>query len=253
MTERRDVAAYAGGVFSAGGDGVAHEEPLEIRLNGAVVAMTMRSPGDDAVLARGFLHAEGLVDGRAAMAIHGEGNRVDVEAAGAAAPAAPVRIGYVGASCGVCGRAAIDDMVARLAPVPASGWGIATPELLALPDRLRAYQPGFAQSGAVHAAALFDAHGAILAGYEDVGRHNAVDKLIGRMLADGLTGGLLVSGRTSFEIIQKAAMAGIPLVAAISGPTSMAVDLSLAMGITLVGFLRPGRFNVYGHPGRVRG
>ncbi|MEU6488683.1 formate dehydrogenase accessory sulfurtransferase FdhD [Streptomyces sp. NPDC046887] len=262
-TERRRVVRIRDGAVSARPDTLAGEEPLEIRLNGRPLAVTMRTPGDDFALATGFLVSEGVVaaaeEVRSVVYCAGaqdDGtntyNVVDV----GLAPGVPVpetgleRNVYTTSSCGLCGKASLDAVRTStrftLGPGPT---GI-TPELLAaLPERLRAAQRVFDRTGGLHAAALFSPAGELLDVREDVGRHNAVDKLVGRALREGLLplDGtiLLVSGRASFELAQKAVMAGVPFLAAVSAPSSLAVELAAETGLTLVGFLRGRSMNVY--------
>jgi FdhD protein len=238
-------------------DSVIVEEPLEVRLDGRLVATTMRTPGHDFELAVGFLSAEGLLAGAPVRRVRycatgpaaGTGfNVVDVDTGGVA-PAAPARLGTVGAACGLCGHASIESLAARLAPLPAPL--AADPVVLAaVPAAVRASQSLFEATGSVHAAASFDpATGDVGVVREDVGRHNAVDKVVGRLLLDGRfpAGGaaLFVSGRASFEMVQKAWAAGFGLVAAVSGPSSLAVETARRANLTLVGFLRPSSMNVY--------
>jgi len=250
-------------------DQVAVEEPLQIRVAfGSAgeppedLLVTMRTPGADAELVRGFLYAEGLLD-RAADVL-GEsrddppGNVLTLSLDAALRPrfANRRRDFYATAACGVCGKASIEALQRRVRhPGGSSGWSIATPALAALPEALLARQPAFARTGGMHAAALFDCDGAISAVREDVGRHNAVDKLVGAALLAGtlplIRSGLFVSGRVSFEIIEKASMAGCPLVASVGAPTSLAVDAAWEAGVTLVGFVRGGRFNIYSLPARI--
>ncbi|MGW7303273.1 formate dehydrogenase accessory sulfurtransferase FdhD [Streptomyces sp. NPDC054829] len=264
VTERRPVLRIRDGRASRRPDTLVAEEPLEIRLNGRPLAVTMRTPGDDFALAVGFLVSEGVV-GRAeevANVVYCAGatadgsnsyNVVDVRLArGVPLPAITLeRNVYTSSSCGLCGKASLD------AVRTTARWAIAdtppvrvTPELLAaLPDQLRAAQRVFDRTGGLHAAALFSPEGELLDLREDVGRHNAVDKLIGRALRDDALplsrAVLLVSGRASFELAQKAVMAGIPVLAAVSAPSSLAVDLATGTGLTLIGFLRGGSMNVY--------
>lgn len=271
-----------GGGLAATDDRVAREEPLEIRLTAGgerkTVAVTMRTPGADRELAAGFLYGEGLVRERGLLTgfeVFAEedaetGARRDVVEVGLKARRLPnlqslERHFFTGSACGVCGRAALDEMlVAGCEAVTAPGPGLTAEALAALPETLRASQSAFDATGGVHAAALFDSSAALVAAREDVGRHNALDKLIGRSLlageleegAGGEGGGLgrsavLVSGRASFEIVQKCLAAGVPLICAVSAPTSLAVEMAERFGITLIGFVRSGRFNVYTHPGRV--
>jgi FdhD protein len=244
-------------------DEVAVEAPLEIRVGGKALTVVMRTPGHDEELARGFLYAESLVDGGGDIVaiarperLTGDevGNVVDVTLRpGARAPAGD-RLFYASSSCGVCGKNAISALRVR-APVVSSTLRIAAATLAALPERLRAAQPMFACTGGVHASGLFAADGALELVREDVGRHNALDKLIGWALAHDrlpLTDRLLlVSGRVSYEIVQKAIAAGLPLVAAVGAPSTLAIDLADEFALTLVGFVRDGGMNVYTHPDRV--
>ncbi|MFH8366880.1 formate dehydrogenase accessory sulfurtransferase FdhD [Streptomyces sp. NPDC018031] len=275
VTERRRVIRVRDGAVSSRPDTLVAEEPLEIRLNGKPLAITMRTPGDDFALAAGFLVSEGVL-GRAeelasivycAGATAGDAgpdgaggggntyNVVDVRlAAGVPVPDITLeRNVYTTSSCGLCGKASLD-AVRTTARWPVgddlrSPVRLTTGTLAALPDRLRAAQRVFDRTGGLHAAALFTAQGDLLDVREDVGRHNAVDKLVGRALREGLlplSGAvLLVSGRASFELAQKAVMAGIPVLAAVSAPSSLAVDLAVETGMTLVGFLRGSSMNVY--------
>ncbi|MBW8087825.1 formate dehydrogenase accessory sulfurtransferase FdhD [Streptomyces hygroscopicus subsp. hygroscopicus] len=285
VTERRRVIRIRDGAVSTRPDTLVTEEPLEIRLNGKPLAITMRTPGDDFALAAGFLVSEGVL-GRAdelANIVYCAGatedgsntyNVVDVKLA----PGVPVpditleRNVYTTSSCGLCGKASLDAVRTtarwRLGDGEdgtdgtdgtdgadgADGGGGSPlriePETLSmLPDRLRAAQRVFDRTGGLHAAGLFTPDGELLDLREDVGRHNAVDKLVGRALQQGLlplSGSvLMVSGRASFELAQKAVMAGIPVLAAVSAPSSLAVDLAAETGLTLVGFLRGTSMNVY--------
>lgn len=246
------------------------EEPLEIRVNGRPLTVTMRTPGSDVELAQGFLLTEGMVTRREDIAAvqycNGAGpdglntyNVLDVTLAqGVPAPDVDVtRNFYTTSSCGVCGKASLDAV--RLSSRHSPGDDPATVDadtLTALPDKLRERQKVFAATGGLHGAALFDTDGTALVVREDIGRHNAVDKVIGWALESGrvpLTGTvLLVSGRASFELTQKAVMAGIPVLAAVSAPSSLAVDLAAQSGLTLVAFLRGDSMNVYTRPDRVR-
>jgi FdhD protein len=252
-------------------DTVAAEEPLEIRLAGRPLAVTMRTPGDDFDLVHGFLATEAVIGGpddvaglRYCDSVDADGrntyNVVDVDlAAGVAAPATALdRNFYTSSSCGVCGKASIDAIRTRSRfDVAADGVRVPLGVLLGLPDRLRAAQEVFAKTGGLHAAGLFTADGELRTVREDVGRHNAVDKVIGEAVRAGalpLSGHVLVvSGRASFELTQKAAMAGIPVLAAVSAPSSLAVELAREVGITLVGFLRGDGCNVYTCPERLTG
>ncbi|WP_445519954.1 formate dehydrogenase accessory sulfurtransferase FdhD [Streptomyces sp. NEAU-174] len=270
VTERRRVIRIRDGAVSTRPDTLVAEEPLEIRLNGKPLAITMRTPGDDFALAAGFLVSEGVL-GRAdelANIVYCAGatqdgsntyNVVDVTLA----PGVPVpditleRNVYTTSSCGLCGKASLDAVrtTARwpladgLEDAGGSAVRIEPETLSVLPDRLRAAQRVFDRTGGLHAAALFSPDGELLDLREDVGRHNAVDKLVGRALQQGLlplSGSvLMVSGRASFELAQKAVMAGIPVLAAVSAPSSLAVDLAAETGLTLVGFLRGTSMNVY--------
>jgi FdhD protein len=270
VTERRRVLRIRDGVAGHRADTLVAEEPLEIRLNGKPLAITMRTPGDDFALATGFLVSEGVLAAAEEVAsvvycagATAEGmntyNVVDV----ALAPGVPVpditleRNVYTTSSCGLCGKASLDAVrTATRLPIaePRAAW--LTPGLLAtLPDRLRAAQAVFERTGGLHAAALFTAEGELLDVREDVGRHNAVDKLVGRALRDGhlplADRILMVSGRASFELAQKAVMAGIPVLAAVSAPSSLAVDLAAESGLTLVGFLRGTSMNIYAGETRI--
>ncbi|MFH8842896.1 formate dehydrogenase accessory sulfurtransferase FdhD [Streptomyces sp. NPDC017868] len=270
VTERRRVVRIRGGVVSTRPDTLVAEEPLEIRLNGRPIAITMRTPGDDFALAAGFLVSEGVLaaasdvrnivycagateDGRNTY------NVVDVQLApGVEVPDITLeRNVYTTSSCGLCGKASLDAVrtTARF-PIADAPPVRLTPELLSeLPERLRAAQRVFDSTGGLHAAALFTEDGELLDVREDVGRHNAVDKLVGRALREGLLplerAVLLVSGRASFELAQKAVMAGIPVLAAVSAPSSLAVDLAAETGLTLVGFLRGPNMNVYAGEHRI--
>ena len=240
-------------------DQVAREEPLEIRIEGQSVAITMRTPGHDLELAAGFLLTEGVIDGPddiTAMAhidspANPQGNTVDtVLASGvpAARRHAADRTLFASSSCGVCGKESIDRLLLKTPPL-----GTVLPVdpgvILSLPERLRAAQDVFDRTGGLHAAALFSATGELEVSREDIGRHNAVDKVIGwRLWADCLPINdriLLVSGRAGFEIVQKALMASIGVLAAVGAPSSMAVQLAEESGMILIGFLRDGRFNQY--------
>jgi FdhD protein len=243
-------------------DDVAVEAALEVRLNGQPFSVTMRTPGADRELAAGFLFTEGVVRATAdIVAVHADpsGDVVDVilteeRAAAVAAQRDARRQVTTTSSCGMCGRP--DLASTRLtAPTVALTRGIDADAIRALPGRIAPLQETFAATGGLHAAALCTLDGAIVDTAEDVGRHNAVDKIIGRRLLAGLLPAgdalLFVSGRTSFEILQKAWLAGVPLVAAVSAPSSLAIALADEAGITLIGFVRGGRFNIYTHPARI--
>ncbi len=255
---------------SPASDHLAVEEPLEIRLGFAdgshkAVSITMRTPGDDAELAAGFLFTEGIIKfpkqvkhirhcglkiGKLkgtldrAAALNSNTIRVDL-----AESAAVERHFYTTSSCGVCGKSSIEALQSEAEPLAADGFQVSGEILHRLPDRLREVQSVFEQTGGLHASALFDADGDVDIVREDVGRHNALDKVIGRKFLDGKLPLsqqiLLVSGRASFELVQKALMAGIPIMAAVGAPSSLAVELAREFNMTLVGFVRDGRFNIY--------
>lgn len=252
-------------------DWVVVEEPLEIRAGGpgqepVSVAVTMRTPGHDFELAVGFLRTEGLIESRDQIAAPGGSgsslslledrtcNVVLIETKGVFDGSRLNRNFLATSSCGLCGKSTLDQVEARCDPV-APGPLVSGSVIVGLPESLRASQTAFERTGGLHAAGLFDAEGRLLTIREDVGRHNAVDKLIGRAFLDALlplSGHiLLVSGRTSFEILQKAAIAGVPIVAAVSAPSSLAIATADRLGVTLIGFLRGPSFNVYTHPGRI--
>ncbi|MGY1670050.1 formate dehydrogenase accessory sulfurtransferase FdhD [Geodermatophilus sp. SYSU D00710] len=263
VTSRTPVLRIRGPVRTTRPDTVAAEEPLEIRLDGTPLAVTMRTPGADFDLVHGFLATEGVIAGvedvaglRYCNSVDDEGrntyNVVDVDlVAGVEPPATALdRTFLTSSSCGVCGKASIDAIRTRTRhDVAADATRLELATLLAMPDRLRAAQEVFSKTGGLHAAGLFTADGELVALREDVGRHNAVDKVVGDAVREGrlpLTGHvLMVSGRASFELTQKAAMAGIPVLAAVSAPSSLAVELAADVGITLVGFLRGDGCNVY--------
>lgn len=238
--------------LDGGTDEVAVELPLEIRLNGAPVAVTMRTPGHDFELAAGFLYGEGILSSAPEMRLTADlaANVVDAVAAHAVAPA--TRRFYTTSSCGICGKGALEEVEAIAPPVTA-GLSIPRALLAELPERLR--QPGFERTGGLHATGLFSAEGELLEVREDVGRHNAMDKIVGAALLDGSLPlserALCVSGRLAFELVQKAARAGAPILVGVGAPTSLAVELADDRGITLAGFARGGRVNVYTHAGRV--
>lgn len=249
-------------------DCVAVEEPMEVRVNGASFAVIMRTPGADRDLAAGFLLAEdvvrtadeiGAIEYCAEVDDEGRGNTINVTVLGAAMARLEVRLDdrrqvMMTASCGLCGRRTIESLQARVSAVSGQ-WTVPASVIASLPGRLRAAQAVFESTGGLHAAGLFDRSGALLLSAEDVGRHNAVDKIVGRMLLAGEhpldDRLLLVSGRTSFELVQKALLAGVPLIAAVSAPSSLAIDLATEAGITLCGFVRGATFNIYSHPHRI--
>jgi FdhD protein len=227
-------------------DRVAVEEPLEIRVAGEALAVTMRTPGHDEELALGFLYGEGLIDGPAEAGPTADlaANIVEVDAQLRFDPGR--RRFYTSSSCGVCGKGALAEVAVHAEPA-AEGPVVPRALLAGLPDRLR--QPAFAQTGGLHATGLFDPQGELLVVREDVGRHNAMDKVVGRALLDGLLPlhdrVLCVSGRLSFELVQKTAVAGAPILVGVGAPTSLAVELAADRGLTLCGFARRGRLNVY--------
>jgi FdhD protein len=234
-------------------DEVAVEEPLEIRVNGEPVAVTMRTPGHDEELALGFCLSEGIAATAARLPDDLAANTVEVDAPGFDA-AALRRSFYTTSSCGVCGKGALE-AIAVEAPRVDSELTVPAELVAALPDRLREDQAVFAATGGLHATGLFDETGTLLCLREDVGRHNAMDKVVGWAHGAGrlpLARSLLcVSGRLSFELVQKAAVAGCPLLVAVGPPSSLAVELAADRGITLCGFVRDGRVNLYTEPWRV--
>jgi FdhD protein len=263
----REVHVLGGAQEGPRDDEVVVEEPLEIRVAGDTVAITMRTPGRDHELALGFLFAEGIIAdagdlGRVAHCgrpdEEGYGNTIDA-LPGPGVALDPSRLAdsrrgtLTTSACGVCGRRSIDDLLDRVGPL-SIGARIPVARIHESVTTLRARQPSFTRTGGVHAAAILDAGGEALSSAEDVGRHNAVDKAVGALLRDGGRDAaqlLVVSGRVSFEIVQKAAVARIPVVTAVSAPTSLAVDLAERLGLTLCGFVRDGRANVYTHRERL--
>jgi FdhD protein len=257
-----DVVRYRDGDVAHVSDDVAHEEPLEIRVRGRAVSVTMRTPGHDEELAAGFLLTEGLIR-RAADVLrivpcdrNDAGNVLNV----LLAPDVHVdfdkltRHVFASSSCGLCGKATIDAVRATFPPVE-SDLPLDAATLLSMPDAMRKQQSTFDLTGGLHAAALFGGSGNLIVLREDVGRHNAVDKVIGHALLHDITPDrhvLAVSGRSSFEIVQKALAARIPVIAAVSAPSSLAVAFCRESNQTLVGFLRERRMNVYSHPERIR-
>jgi FdhD protein len=262
------VIGVAGEVATEKADQLAVEEPLAIRISfgpirdrrRATVSVTMRTPGHDDDLAAGLLFAEGVVTdpgqilgiavGRSENAV-----QVDLHPELCVDLAHLDRRGYTTSSCGVCGKTSIDAIEAACDGPRPGGTPIPAAVIHALPARLRAAQPTFTRTGGLHAAALFDASGMLLTVREDVGRHNAVDKLIGSEFRTGRLPCderiLLVSGRASFELVQKAAVAGVPVFAAVGAPSSLAVRLARRLGVTLLGFVRDGRFNIYSGAERI--
>ena len=262
------IVAVRGSELEYRADRVVGEEPLEIRAAGpgqepVAVAVTMRTPGFEDELAVGFLRTEGLVEGPEVLRIergdpaemNQPDDRVTVHLARAFDASVVAQRHFVAtASCGICGKASLDEVAIRSDPLP-PGPVVQRSAILALPDLLRAAQRAFDQTGGLHAAGLFTAAGELLAVHEDVGRHNALDKLVGsQVLAKTMPlheRVLMVSGRVSFEIVQKAAVAGIPIVCAVSAPSDLAVEAADRLGVTLVGFLRGDGFNVYAHDERI--
>ncbi|HEY5099080.1 MAG TPA: formate dehydrogenase accessory sulfurtransferase FdhD [Gaiellaceae bacterium] len=234
-------------------DRVAVEEPLEIRIGGTPVAVTMRTPGHDEELALGFCLSEGLRPESARVPDDLAANTIDVDAGGFDA-ARLQRSFYTSSSCGVCGKGALE-AVAVEAPRVDSQLRVPVGLIASLPDRLREEQATFAATGGLHATGLFAADGTLLCSREDVGRHNAFDKVVGRAFLDGLLPlaehVLCVSGRLSFELVQKAAVAGCPILVAVGAPSSLAVELAGDRGVTLCGFVRGGSVNVYTEPWRI--
>jgi FdhD protein len=236
-------------------DRVAVEEPLEIRVNGRAVAVTMRTPGHDEELALGFCVSEAIEPVSARVPDDLAANTVDVDVPGFD-PARLERSFFTSSSCGVCGKGALE-AVAVEAPRVTAEWTVPRELVASLPERLRADQGAFAATGGLHATGLFDRSGALLCLREDVGRHNAMDKVIGWAFSGGalpLAANILcVSGRLSFELVQKATVAGCPLLVAVGAPSSLAVELAGDRGITLCGFVRDGRVNVYTETWRLSG
>jgi FdhD protein len=262
LVDRRRVLRVRGAGTEAASaqeqpDQLAVEAPLTLRIGDRTIATTMRTPGHDLELALGWLVAEGVArrPGDVLEATSCDADTVQLRLApGIVAP--KTRLGATSSACGVCGSDTIDEVLARRGPAPAPGLPLVAAEVIAgLPDTLRTAQRAFARTGGLHAAGLFSAQGDVLCVREDVGRHNAVDKVVGWALQAGLLPGsaylLQVSGRASFELTQKAAMAGIPLLSAVSAPSTLAVDLAREAGLTLIGFVRGDSMNVYSGSDRV--
>jgi FdhD protein len=263
------IVAVRGGSLEVRADRVAGEEPMEIRAVGpgqepVAIAVTMRTPGHEDELAVGFLRTEGLIDGPEVASVStGDPARLnqpdDTVLVRLSRPFDASRVAerhfVATASCGICGKASIDEVAIRCDPIPAGTPVVSRSVVLSLPDSLRAGQQAFGETGGLHASGLFTPAGELIAIREDVGRHNALDKLVGsQVLAGSLPLHdriLMVSGRVSFEIVQKAAVAGIPIVCAVSAPTDLAITAAERLGVTLVGFLRGDGFNVYSHDDRV--
>jgi FdhD protein len=271
VTVRRPVLRVSADGVRRRQDALAAEEPLELRVAGKALAVTMRTPGHDVELAHGFLLTEGVIGAAEDVSTARYCDSVDAQgrntynvldlalAPGVEPPDTGVeRNFYTTSSCGVCGKAALDAVKLKTRFSPAADDCRVSPEALAAyPEKLREQQRVFESTGGLHAAGLFTADGELLVVREDVGRHNAVDKVTGWALLNGrvpLAGSvLMVSGRASFELVQKAAMAGIPVLAAVSAPSSLAAELADEQGITLIGFLRGTSMNVYTHAERVTG
>jgi FdhD protein len=251
LTATIRVVRLPGG--AAAEDRVAVEEPLEIRIGGRPVAVTMRTPGHDEELALGFCLSEGLAPRSARLPDDLAANTVEVDAPGAD-PERLARSFYTSSSCGVCGKGALEAVAVEAPPVE-SELRVTARVVAALPERLRAGQGAFDVTGGLHATGLFSAEGELLCLREDVGRHNAMDKVLGWAFGAGLlplrSCVLCVSGRLSFELVQKAVVAGCPVVVAVGAPSSLAVSLAADRGVTLCGFVREGRVNVYTEPWRL--
>jgi FdhD protein len=269
LSVRRPVLHLDAGASTRRQESLAAEEPLEIRVDGRPLSVTMRTPGHDVELAHGFLLTEGVIGSpgdvlaaRYCDSLDDAGrntyNVLDLALAAAVEPPAPglERNFYTTSSCGVCGKASLDAVALKSRFSPAADPVTVTPAVLStLPDTLRAAQTLFDSTGGLHAAGLFTADGRLLVAREDVGRHNAVDKVLGwallerRIPAAGTV--LMVSGRASFELVQKAVMAGVPVLSAVSAPSSLAAELAVEAGLTLVGFLRGQTMNVYSGTQRI--
>lgn len=260
-------AASGAATRETASDRVATEQPLEIRVEGRSVAVVMRTPGHDEELAAGFLLSEGvartrhdifeisqcpsiptgLEENNVVDVLLSKGTRVDLDQL--------TRHVFSSSSCGICGKATIESVFQSFDPIPSSGMTITAGAVLSLPEKLRATQDTFEETGGLHASALFSRDGDLLITREDVGRHNALDKVIGNALLEGILPlsetVLLVSGRISFELVQKALAAGVPLIAGISAPSSLAIQFAEASNQTLIGFLRDNRMNIYTHGERI--
>ena len=269
VTARRPVVRITEHGTTRRPDSLAVEEPLEIRVGGRSLSVTMRTPGDDIDLVHGFLLTEGIVESRDDVSVARYCDGVDesgantynvldvVLAEGVPAPGGPERRFVTSSACGVCGKASLDQVRTRSRfPLSNNDLSVTAATLSTMPATLRSGQRIFDSTGGLHAAGLFTPDGALVALREDVGRHNAVDKVLGWALTQDrvpLSGSvLLVSGRASFELVQKSVMAGVPMLGAVSAPSSLAVDLALESGTTLVGFLRGESMNVYAGAQRVK-
>jgi FdhD protein len=258
-----DVLRFEDSRSGTAPDLVATEAPLEVRLEGQPFSVIMRTPGADSDLAAGFLFTEGVVTEAGQIQRIDVGpspNVINVSLASSRATIVPALLGQrrqvvMNSSCGMCGRRTLESLNVNRPPL-AVGWSVSADIIGSLPATLIASQPAFADTGGLHAAGLFNRMGELELSAEDVGRHNAVDKLIGRMLLSNRLpleqSILFVSGRSSFEIVQKAFLAGLPVVGAVSAPSSLAIELARTSGMTLLGFVRDGRFNSYTHHERVQ-
>jgi FdhD protein len=261
--EQRTLWTIRQGRMRESSDWIVVEEPLEIRIDGESLAVIMRTPGNDVELAAGFCLTEGVIRSADQIGVirqcgteDGQMNVIEVSLTpGVVFDHQRLRRNLMAsAACGLCGRASLEALATQASPVT-SDLSVRRATLESLPERLRAAQESFGRTGALHASGLFDMDGRLRVCREDVGRHNAVDKVVGRTILDGLRTDdtiLLVSGRTSFEILQKAAVAGIPIVCAISGPTTLAIETARAFRITLVNFLRGSDMNVASCPERIQ-
>jgi FdhD protein len=264
----RTVQRFRGGALEGPAeDDVVGEEPLEIRAAGETLAVTMRTPGADRELAVGFLFAEGVIGSRDDISSvshcgrpdqEGFGNTIDVRPGGGAdfdleRVSATRRGTLTTAACGVCGRRSVSDVLERCKPLP-DGPIVAAQSIFAAVEGLRSRQPNFSRTGGIHAAALLDASGATLSAFEDIGRHNALDKAVGALVLSARlpeAALLVVSGRASFEVVQKASRAGVRIVASVSAASSLAIDLAVQTRITLCGFVRGESMTVYSHAERI--
>jgi FdhD protein len=256
ITEVRVLKVDAAGTSRSVDDVAAREEPLEIRVEGRAVAVVMRTPGHDEELAAGFLVSEGVVKhprdilevSQCPSINNKHGNVVDVLLGGAVVNwDSLTRHVFSASSCGLCGKTSIESVFGQFPPVTAE-WSVSPKLIASLPDKLRATQETFSKTGGLHACAVFDLDGNLIVSREDVGRHNALDKLIGALVAaktDPASGFLFVTSRASYEMVHKAAMFGAPMLAAVSAPTALAVEMAHAANLTLIGFARPGRHSVY--------
>jgi FdhD protein len=259
-----NVTRWSDGMVTLSREELAVEEPLEIRVRGRGISITMRTPGHDEELAAGFLLTEAVIRSRSDILdmqpctkLSEDGEPTNVLNVLLAPDVAIdfsnlTRHVFSASSCGICGKSSIESVRTNFPPIQ-SDVTVSIHDLLTLPGKMRESQKMFDATGGIHAAALFDRHGSLIVAREDVGRHNAVDKVIGHaMLASQRPDVLMVSGRTSFEILQKALAARVPIIAAVSAPSSLAVQFAHEMGQTLIGFLRDRRMNIYTHPSRIQ-